>query len=152
MHLEGVLSVAIIWSKFLWSIKSIPPGRIHFLKLCMAVFCSRWSPKMSCRRANEFPRQMTASNPSLICGIMSLYSVNQFASSITNVWESYLSISILFSQSRFCTHAPQLLNEGSDCRFQRSFLAYMSILADASTETTSKFSSSNIIESTLERY
>lgn len=44
---------------------------------------------------------------------------------------------------------PQLLKAGSVRRFHRSFSAYFSILSDASTETTSNPSSSNMIESTL---
>lgn len=52
------------------------------------------------------------------------------------------------SQSHFI-HLLQLLNEGSVRRFQRSFSAYLSILSEASTDTTSNPSSSNIMESTL---
>lgn len=52
------------------------------------------------------------------------------------------------SQSHFI-HLLQLLNDGSVRRFQRSFSAYLSILSEASTDTTSNPSSSNIMESTL---
>lgn len=99
MQRAGVLPVSTMWSKFLWSISKRPPGRTQRSKWRSACLWSAWSPVGSIKWANEFPRQMTASNPPLRWCSMSSDNVTQLASSITAQELTNSSLCLFFSGS-----------------------------------------------------